>query len=119
MSREYLLPLKDSKNIIVCKPMFLSTLNLKSHGMITEILPTQRQSYNGAIAPSHDCRVSRPPWNKCDADVILLHIKSYNSVCSHYKLKNAPYKSKIVNKENVRKLSRKQRKQQNLLEDIL
>ena len=91
--------------------MFLSTLNLKSHGIITKMVPAQGQGYNGAIAPSQDCRISHLPWNKCDAEVILLYINSYNPVCSHYKFKNAPYKCKIVNKRNVRTLSRKQRKQ--------
>ena len=53
-SRENLLPLKDDKNVIVCKSMFLSTLDLKSDGMITKMVRAQRQSYDGAIAPGQD-----------------------------------------------------------------
>ena len=68
--------------------MFLSTLGLKSDGMIH----TQSQSYDGAIAPIEDHRGSHPESNKCDAEVIRLHINSYNSPISHYKRKNAPYK---------------------------
>ena len=75
-SREYLLPLKDSKNVIVCRSMFLSTFGLKSDGMITEMAHAQRQSYDGAITPAEDRRGSHPPSNKCDAEVIRLHINS-------------------------------------------
>ena len=91
-SKEYLLPLKDGKNVIVCKLMFLSTLGLKSDRMITEMVRAQRQSYDGGIAPVEDRRGSHPPSNKCDADaeVIRLHINSYNPAISHYKRKNAP-----------------------------
>ena len=59
-SREYLLPLKDDKNVIVCKSMFLSTLCLKSDGLITEMVRPPRQSNKGAIAPVEDCRGSHP-----------------------------------------------------------
>ena len=52
----------------------------------------QRQSYDGAIAPVEDRRGSHLPSNKCDAEVIRLHINSYNPAISHYKRKNAPYK---------------------------
>ena len=71
-SRECLLPLKDGKNVIVCGSMFLSTLGLKSDGMINEMVDAQRQSYDGAITPAEDRR------DKCDAEVIRLHINSYN-----------------------------------------
>ena len=90
-SREYLLPLKDGKNVTVCKSMFLSTLGLKSDGMITEMVRAQRKSYDGAIAPIEDRRGSHPPSNKCDAEVIRLHKNSHLSI-SHYKRKNAPNK---------------------------
>ena len=83
-SREYLLPLKDAKNVIACKSIFLSTLVLKSDGMLTEMVRTQRQSYDGAIAPVGDRRGSHPPSNKCDAEVIRLHINSYNPAISYY-----------------------------------
>ena len=53
-SREYLLPLKDSENVIVCRSMFLNTLGLKSNGMIIKMVRAQRQSYDGAIAPGQD-----------------------------------------------------------------
>ena len=71
--------------------MFLSTLGLKSDEMITEMVRAQRQSYGGAIAPIEDHRGSHPPSNKCDAEVIRLHINSYNPAISHYKRKNALY----------------------------
>ena len=87
-SREYLLPLKDDKSVIVCKSMFLSTLGLKSDGMITEMERVQRQSYDGAIAPIEDRRGSHSPSNKCDAEVIRMHINSYNPGFSEYKRKN-------------------------------
>ena len=64
--REYLVPLKDGKNVIFCKSMFLSTLGLKLYGMITEMVHAQRQSYDGAMAPVEDCRGSHLPSNKCD-----------------------------------------------------
>ena len=82
-SREYLLPLKDGKNVIACRSMFLSTLGLKSDGMITEMVHAQRQSYDGAITPAEDRRCSHPPSNNCDAEVIRLHINSYNPAISH------------------------------------
>ena len=91
-SREYLLPLKDCKNVIVRRSIFLSTLGLKSDGMITEMVHAQRQSYDGVITPAEDRRGSHPPSNKCDAEVIRPHINSYNPAISHYKRKNAPYK---------------------------
>ena len=72
--------------------MFLSTLDLKSDGMITETVRAQRQSYDSAIAPIEDCRSSHPPLNKCDAEVIRLHINSYNPSINHYKRRNAPKK---------------------------
>ena len=60
--------------------MFLSTFGLKSDGMITEMVKVerhaQRQIYDGAIAPAEDRRGSHPPSNKCDAEVICLHINS-------------------------------------------
>ena len=72
--------------------MFLSTLGLKSDGIITEMVRAQSQSYNGAIAPIEDHRGSHPQSNKCDAEVICLLINSYNPAISHYKRNNAPYK---------------------------
>ena len=72
--------------------MFLSTLGLKSDKMITEMVHAQRQSYDGAIAPAADRRGSHSPWNKWDAEVIRLLIKSCNPAISHYKRKNAPHK---------------------------
>ena len=52
--------------------MILSTLGLKLDGMITEMVRTQRQSYDGVIAPVEDCSGSYLPSNKCDAEVILV-----------------------------------------------
>ena len=101
-SREYLLPLRDGKNVIVCKSMFLSTFGLKLDGMITEMVRFQRQSYDGAIAPVEDCRGSHLPSNKCDAEVIHLNIDSYIPAISRYKRKNAPYK-RYLNPELSRK----------------
>ena len=42
LSREYLLPLKEGKNAIVYKSMSLSTLGLKSNGIITKMARAQR-----------------------------------------------------------------------------
>ena len=72
--------------------MFLSTLCLKSDGMITEMVRAQRQSYDSAIAPVEHCRGSHPPSNKCDAEVIRQHLNSNSPSISHCKRKNAPYK---------------------------
>ena len=72
--------------------MFLSTLGLKSDGMITETVRAQRQSYDGVIATFEDRRGSHPPLNKCDVEVIRLDINSYNPSISHYKRKNVPIK---------------------------
>ena len=91
-SREYLLPLKDSENVIVCRSMFLNTLGLKSNGMIIKMVRAQRQSYDGAIAPGQDWRGRHPPSNTCDAEVIPLHINSYKPLINHYKRKNSPCK---------------------------
>ena len=41
-SREYLLPLQEGKNAIVYKSMSLSTLGLKSNGIITKMALAQR-----------------------------------------------------------------------------
>ena len=49
----------------------------------------QRQCYDGAIAPIEDRRGSRPTSNKCDAEVIPLHIISENPAIIYYKRKNA------------------------------
>ena len=104
-------PLKNSK----CKSMFLNTLGLKSDGMITEIVRAQHHSYDGPIAPIEDRSVSHPSSNKCDAEVIRLHINSYNPTIRHYKTQECTIqvtsKFRIVNKGNVQKLFRKQRKQ--------
>ena len=53
---------------------------------------TQRQSYDGAIAPRQDRRGSHLPSNTCDAEVIPLHINSYQPLINHHKHKNAPCK---------------------------
>ena len=66
--------------------MFLSTLGLKTDGMITEMVHAQRQGYDDAIAPAEDRRGSHPPSNKWEAEVIRLLINSL------YKRKNAPHK---------------------------
>ena len=91
-SREYLLHLKGSNNLIVCKSMLLNTRGLKSDGTKTEMVLAQSQSCDGAIAPIEDRRGSHPPSNKCDAEVIYFYINSCNPVISHYKRKNAAYK---------------------------
>ena len=91
-SREYLLPLKDGKCVVLYKSMFLSILGLKSGGMITDMVRAQRQRYDDAIAPTEGRRGRHPSLNECDAEVIRLHINSYNPAMSHYKRKNALYK---------------------------
>ena len=91
-SREYLLHLKGSNNLIVCKSMLLNTRGLKSDGTKTEMVLAQSQSCDGAIAPIEDRRGSHPPSNKCDAEVIYFYINSCNPAISHYKRKNAAYK---------------------------
>ena len=75
----------------------------------------QRQNGNGAIAPIEDRRGSHTPSNKCDADVIHLHVNSYNLAISHFKRMNAPYK-RYLNpglsiKEMYKNFSEKKREQ--------
>ena len=72
--------------------MFLSTLGLKSGGMITDMVRAQCQRYDCAIAPTEGRRDCHPSLNECDAEVIRLHINSHNPAISHYKRKNALYK---------------------------
>ena len=43
----------------------------------------QRQSYDGAIAPFEDRKGSHPPSDKCNAEVIRLHINSHDPAISH------------------------------------
>ena len=69
--------------------MFLSTRGLESDGMITKMVHAQRQCSDGAIAPIEDRRGSHPTSNKCDTEVILLHIISENPAIIYYKRKNA------------------------------
>ena len=113
-SREYLLPLKDGRNAIVCKSLFLSTLGLESDGMMTEMVRAQRQSYEGAIAPIEDRRGRYPPSNNCDAEVIRQHKNSYNLAISQYKRNNSPYKWYLnpeSSRKEIYKILRKQREQ--------
>ena len=70
-SWKYLLPLKDDKNVIVRKSMFLSTLCHKSDGMIAEMARVQRQSYDGAIAPVEGHRGSHVPSKKFDQNSLV------------------------------------------------
>ena len=58
--------------------MFLSTLEVKSDGVITELARAQSQSYADAIAPLEDRRDKHPASHKCDTQAIRLHINSYN-----------------------------------------
>ena len=69
--------------------MFLSTLGLESDGMITKMVHAQRQCSDGVIAPIEDRRGSHPTSNKCDTEVIPLHIISENPAIIYYKRKNA------------------------------
>ena len=52
--------------------MFLSTLGLKSDGMITKIVRAKRQSYDGSIAPIEDGWDSHPSSNKFYEEVKTL-----------------------------------------------
>ena len=103
-SRERLLPLKERKSVVVYKTMFLSTHGLSSDGMITEIVRAQHQSCGGAISPIQDRRISHPPSNKCDAEVIHLHINSDNTGISHYKQKNGPHKHYLNLKLSIKEM---------------
>ena len=103
-SREYLLTLTGGNNVIACKSMFLSIFGLKSDGMITEMVLAQSQSCDSAIAPIEDRRGSHPLSNNCDAEVIYLHINSYNPTISHYKRKNAAYKRYLNSELSITKM---------------
>ena len=84
--------------------MFLSTLGLKSDEVITEMVHAQRQSYDGAIAPVEDRKSSHPRLNKCDAEVICLHLNSDNPPISHYKHKNVPYKWDLNSELSIKEM---------------
>ena len=84
--------------------MFLSTLGLKSDGMITKLVCAQRQSYDSAVVPIEDCRDSHPPSNKSYPEVIRLHINSYNLAISHYKCKNVLYNWYLNPELSIKKL---------------
>ena len=101
------LPLKDSKNVIVCKSMFPSIPGLKSDGMITEMVRAQRQSCDSAKAPIEHCSGRHPPFNKSDAEVICLLINSYNAAISHYKHKNSPYKQYLNPELSIKEMYKK------------
>ena len=103
-SREYLLTLTGGSNVIACKSMFVSIFGLKSDGMITEMVLAQSQSCDSAIAPIEDRRGSYPLSNKCDAEVIYLHINSYNPAISHYKRKNAAYQRYLNSELSITKM---------------
>ena len=103
-SREYLLPFKGDKNVTVCKSMFLSTLGLESDGMITKMVHAQRQCSDGAIAPIEDRRGSHPTSNKCDTEVIPLHIISENPAIIYYKRKNALCKRYLNPELSIKKM---------------
>ena len=113
------LPLKDSKNVIVCKSMFPSIPGLKSDGMITEMVRAERQSYDSAKAPIEHCSGRHPPFNKSDAEVICLLIHSYNPTISHYKLKNSPCKQYLNPELSIKEMYKKFQKTKKTIKFVI
>ena len=82
----YTLPQADGIKLTVCKRMFLSTLGLKTDGMITEF-QRAKESTKPVI---QDCRGQSAPPNKVQHDVVREHINSYHPAVSHYNLAHTP-----------------------------
>lgn len=91
-SREYFLTSRDGKTTRACKSMLLSTLGLKSDGIITELIRAQSQSDANTIALIENRMDKHPASHNCDTKAIYLHINSYKSSISQYKCNDAPNK---------------------------
>lgn len=75
--------------INVCKKMFLSTLGLKSDGMVTEF--KKATIGNRGLTCTIDHRGKHAPKNKIDYNAqVIEHIESYKPHLSHYTVANAP-----------------------------
>lgn len=83
----YSLPQADGSRVTVCKQMFLSTLGLKTDGMITEFL---RAKHDNQTPITKDRRGQCSPANKVQHDTIRDHINSYHPAASHYNLAHTP-----------------------------
>ena len=93
-SLQYSLPVASTK-LPVCKTMFLSTLGLKTDGMITEFVKAKTDSNTSASKLIQDKRGSAPNPTKLDEEAIKSHIESFNPQVSHYKLDHAPHRRYI------------------------
>ena len=70
--------------------MFLSTLGLKTDGMITEFVKAKQQKDSIVHTVINDGRGSTPNPKKLNQAPIEAHILSFNPQVSHYKLENLP-----------------------------
>ena len=88
-SLKYFLPLGLEKSH-VCKSMFLSTLWLKSDGIITGFISAKTNADEGIQSILKDNRGISTPTNKKNVEIIKEHISSYQPKVSHYASENAP-----------------------------
>ena len=88
-SLKYFLPLGLEKSH-VCKSMFLSTLGLKTDGMITGFISAKTNADEGIQSMLKDYRGHSTPTKKKNAKIIKEHISSYQPKVSHYASENAP-----------------------------
>ena len=72
--------------------MLLIKLELKSDGIITELIQAQSQSYADAIALIETRMGKHTASHNCDTEAISLRINSYKPSISHYKRNDAPNK---------------------------
>ena len=98
-SNTFFLKASNGEHVKVCKKFFLSTLGMKTDGVITHFLKNRQQqsvSDSSHTCPIKDMRGTVLPNNKCDAERIKDHIESYNPQVSHYRLAHAPNKRYLL-----------------------
>ena len=70
--------------------MFLSTLGLKSDGILTGFISAKTNAHEGIQSILKDNRGNSTPTNKKNVEIIKQHINSYQPQVSHYASENAP-----------------------------
>ena len=88
-SFKYFLPVGLEKKH-VCKSMFLSTLGMKTDGMITSFIAAKTKGTDNIECVLKDNRGSSIPTNKKNVELIKQHINSFKPQVSHYASENAP-----------------------------
>ena len=70
--------------------MFLSTLRLKSEGIITGLISAKTNADEGIQSILKDNRGISTPTNKKNVEIIKEHISSYQPQVSHFASENTP-----------------------------